>query len=156
MATVSSSSSSPHISPFLWFNDQAYDAALYYTSIFKNSKITSIMKGPEDKILGVNFTLNGTEIKTFNGGPTYTLTPAISLFVECETQEEIDMYWDKLLEGGTPMACGWLFDKYGLCWQIIPKILGELYSSGDAEKVQRVYAAMNTMIKMDLQKLKDA
>jgi predicted 3-demethylubiquinone-9 3-methyltransferase (glyoxalase superfamily) len=136
------------IYPCLWFNGQAKAAAEYYCSIFKNSKITF-----ENSFL-VNFELNGNKFMALDGGPMYKFSPANSYVIECEAQDEIDHYWDKLGEGGIYNKCGWLDDKFGVTWQIIPKNLGELMA--DPEKAPRVMQAFMQMTKFDIQALLDA
>jgi predicted 3-demethylubiquinone-9 3-methyltransferase (glyoxalase superfamily) len=151
------------ISPFLWFDMQAEEAAKYYVSLFKNSKMGKISrypKGtpfPEGTVMTATFTLEGQEFTAMNGGPTYKFTPAISFFVNCETQAEIDLYWDKLLaDGGKPMGCGWIADKFGLCWQIVPAGIGDLIGNPDKSKAERATAAMLQMTKLDIEKLRNA
>jgi predicted 3-demethylubiquinone-9 3-methyltransferase (glyoxalase superfamily) len=150
------------ITPFLWFDHQALEAARFYISIFKDSKITSPTNygedfpGTQNSVTSVNFNIAGQELIAFNGGPSMTFSPAISLFVNCETQEEVDYYWDKLSTGGKIQQCGWLTDKFGVTWQIVPSILGELLGSPDKEKSKRVAEAMMGMIKLDIEKLKQA
>jgi len=150
------------ITPFLWFNDQAEEAMHFYTSIFKNSKVGQISRygkggpGPEGKVMSATFQLEGQEFMALNGGPLFQFTEAISFFVNCETQEEVDELWEKLSAGGEKSRCGWLKDKYGLSWQIVPTILGELLSDKDAAKSQRVMQAMLKMVKLDIDKLKAA
>jgi predicted 3-demethylubiquinone-9 3-methyltransferase (glyoxalase superfamily) len=144
------------ITPFLWFNDNAEEAAKYYVSIFKNAKITSTMPGPNGTVMGLSFTLDGQEFQALNGGPQFKFTEAISLFVRAETQPEIDELWDKLSAGGEKSRCGWLKDKFGLSWQIIPPVLGELLGDKDRVKAQRVMMAMLKMNKIVIQELKDA
>lgn len=150
------------ITTFLWFDGKAEEAANFYTSIFKNSKIISkipsndAIPGSASRTLGVTFQLEGQEFMALNGGPHYTFTPAVSLFVSCDTQAEVDDYWDKLSAGGTPVQCGWLTDKYGLSWQIVPTVLGKLMSDPDPEKAARVAGAMMKMIKLDINVLKAA
>ena len=147
---------------FLWFDNQAEEAANFYTSIFKNSKIGKISRygdagpGPKGSVMSVTFQLEGQEFFALNGGPHFKFTPAISLFVNCETQEEVDTLWSKLAAGGREDRCGWLTDKYGLSWQIIPKVLGELLGHSDPQTAQRAMKAMLQMSKIDIQKLKDA
>ena len=147
---------------FLWFNDQAEEAVKFYTSIFKNSKIGSVSRygdegpGPKGKAIVAEFQLEGQEFRALNGGPEYSFTPAISLMVDCKTQEEVDELWEKLSEGGEEGQCGWLTDKYGLSWQIVPSILGELMLDKDAEKAGRVMQALLQMRKLDIKKLKQA
>lgn len=144
------------ISPFLWFNGQAEEAAKFYTSIFKDSKIVSTMPGPNNTVMGVTFILNGQTFIALNGGPQFKFTPAISFFVDCESQEEVDEYWYKLVDGGEEDMCGWLRDKYGLSWQIVPKVLGELLSDKDRKKAGNVMNAMLKMGKIDIETLKQA
>jgi predicted 3-demethylubiquinone-9 3-methyltransferase (glyoxalase superfamily) len=134
------------ITPFLWFDDNAEEAMKFYVSIFKDSKILS----------STTFQLNGQEFFAFNGGPHFTFTPAISLFVNCETQQEVDELWEKLSEGGVKERCGWIKDKFGLSWQIIPSILGKLMNDKDPEKSARVRKAMLQMTKIDIEGLKEA
>lgn len=136
------------IYPCLWFDGQAKAAAEFYCSVFKNSKIMA------DTPLVVTFELNGRKFMGLNGGPKFKFNEAVSFVVDCDTQEEIDYYWDKLTEGGEESMCGWLKDKYGLSWQIVPAILGELMS--DPEKGQRVIQAFLQMKKFDIEKLKQA
>jgi len=150
------------ITPFLWFNDNAEEAINFYISIFKNSKIKSISRygdagpGPKGTVMGATFQLEGQDFYALNGGPQYTFTPAISLYMNCENQQEVDELWEKLSDGGEKHNCGWLRDKFGVSWQIIPTILGELLSDKDAEKSARVMKAMLQMNKIDINKLKQA
>ncbi len=150
------------ITPFLWFNGCAEEAMEFYLSIFKDSKRGAITRytdaGPGEKgsVMSVTFELNGTEFYALNGGPNFQFTPAISFFVECDTQEEIDDYWEKLCEGGMPNQCGWLQDKFGLSWQIVPVILWDLLHSGDEAKAARAMRAMFTMSKLDIAALQAA
>jgi len=145
------------ITPFLWFDGNAEEATNFYLSIFKNAKLLSVMPGPGGKAMGTTFELEGQKFHTLNGGPQYQFTPAISLFVSCETQEEVDDYWDKLLAGGgKPNRCGWLTDKYGLSWQIIPTALGRLLGDKDRAKAGRVMQAMLKMEKLDIKGLQQA
>jgi len=147
---------------FLWFDTQAEEAANLYVSIFKNSKIGKISRygdagpGPKGSAMGVSFQLEGQEFYALNGGPHFKFTPAISLFVNCETQEEVDELWDKLSVGGRQDRCGWLQDKYGLSWQIIPKVLGELLGNKDPQIAQRAMKAMLQMSKIDIRALQQA
>jgi predicted 3-demethylubiquinone-9 3-methyltransferase (glyoxalase superfamily) len=144
------------ITPFLWFNGQAEEAADFYVTVFKNSRIVSLM-GPKGKAMSVTFQLEGQEFHALNGGPAHKFTPAISLFVSCETQAEVDELWGKLLAGGgREDQCGWLQDKFGLSWQIIPTILGRLLQDKDREKANRAMQAMLQMKKIDIAKLKQA
>jgi len=151
------------ITPFLWFNHQAEEAAKFYTSIFKNSKIKKITRytkvgpGPEGSVMTVEFTLDGQDFVALNGGPNFKFTEAISLVVNCDTQVEVDRYWKKLTAGsGKAVACGWLKDKYGLFWQITPTMLTRLIADKDSDKVNRVMTAMMNMVKLDIKKLKAA
>jgi predicted 3-demethylubiquinone-9 3-methyltransferase (glyoxalase superfamily) len=142
---------SQKITPFLWFNDQAEEAAKFYTSVFKNSMITYVSR------MVVTFQLEGQEFMALNGGPMYKFTPAISLMVHCDNQQEIDELWEKLTSnGGQEVECGWLADKYGLSWQIVPEVFGKMVQDKDPAKVQRVMQAMMKMKKMDIQKLEEA
>ena len=150
------------ITPFLWFDDKAEEAANFYISIFKNSKMGRITRygeagpGPKGTAMSVTFQLEGQEFFALNGGPHYKFTPAISLFVDCKSQEEVDELWEKLSAGGRKDRCGWLTDKFGLSWQIIPSVLGELLNDKDAEKSQRVMKAMLKMDKIEIDALKQA
>jgi predicted 3-demethylubiquinone-9 3-methyltransferase (glyoxalase superfamily) len=150
------------ITPFLWFNDQAEEAMNFYTAIFKNSKITSVSRygeggpGPQGSVMTATFELDGQEFMALNGGPLFTFTEAISFFVNCETQAEVDELWGKLTEGGEESQCGWLKDKFGLSWQIVPSVLGELLNDPDAEKASRVMNAMLQMKKIDIAGLRAA
>lgn len=144
------------ITPFLWFNNQAEEAAKYYVSIFRNSKINSLLPGPNATVMGVSFVLDGQEFQALNGGSQFKFTEAISLFVRAETQPEIDELWEKLSADGQESRCGWLKDKYGLSWQIVPPLLGQLLSDKDSAKSQRVMMAMLKMNKINIQALKDA
>jgi predicted 3-demethylubiquinone-9 3-methyltransferase (glyoxalase superfamily) len=146
------------ISPFLWFNDNAEEAVNFYTSLFPNSKIKVITHypegtpGPTGKVMTIGFEMFGQEFTAMNGGPAFKFNEAISMVVGCDTQEELDKYWDALLEGGTAQACGWLKDKYGLSWQITPTKWEE-YLKGNA---QRVMQAMMKMVKLDIATLENA
>jgi predicted 3-demethylubiquinone-9 3-methyltransferase (glyoxalase superfamily) len=156
------------ITPCLWFDNQAGEAAKLYTSIFKNSKIGRITRygkegyeihgRPEGTVMTVEFEIDGQAFTALNGGPMFKFNEAISFQVHCETQEEVDYYWEKLSEGGDEKAqqCGWLKDKYGVSWQIIPKVLIELVSDPDSEKSQRAMKAMLQMKKIDIEKIKRA
>jgi len=150
------------ITTFLWFDNQAEEAAKLYVSLFKNSKMGSVSRygdagpGPKDSVMMVTFELDGQQFMALNGGPTFKFTPAISLFVNCETQQEVDELWDKLSEGGRKDRCGWLTDKYGLSWQIIPTALAKLMSDPDPEKSKRVMKAMLQMNKIDIAGLERA
>jgi predicted 3-demethylubiquinone-9 3-methyltransferase (glyoxalase superfamily) len=150
------------ITTFLWFNDQAEEAMNFYTAIFKNSKISSVSRygeggpGPQGSVMTATFELDGQEFMALNGGPLFTFTEAISFFVNCETQVEVDELWEKLTEGGEESQCGWLKDKFGLSWQIVPSVLGELLNDPDAEKAGRVMNAMLQMKKIDIAGLRAA
>jgi predicted 3-demethylubiquinone-9 3-methyltransferase (glyoxalase superfamily) len=151
------------ITPFLWFNDNAEEAANFYVSIFKNSKIVSVSRygdagpGPKGSVMLVHFELEGQSFFALNGGPHYSFTPAISLYVDCKTQTEVDELWQKLTAGGgAPVQCGWLTDKYGLSWQIIPSALTAMIQDKDPVKVNRVMEAMMKMVKIDIKALQEA
>jgi len=144
------------ITPFLWFNNNAEEAVNFYISIFKNSRIVSTIPGPNGTVMGISFILDGQEFQALNGGPKFKFTEAISLFVRAETQPEIDELWEKLSAGGQKSRCGWLKDKFGLSWQIVPPILGQLLSGKDRDKSQRAMMAMLKMDKIDIQALQDA
>ena len=150
------------ITPFLWFDGKAEEAMRFYVSIFKNSKVGAITRygdagpGPNGTVMVVTFQLDGQEFIALNGGPQFTFSPAISFVVNCETQEEVDALWEKLSEGGEKLQCGWLRDKYGLSWQIVPTVLGEMIQDKDVEKSQRVMKAMLQMTKLDIERLKQA
>ncbi|MCE9572704.1 MAG: VOC family protein [Deltaproteobacteria bacterium] len=153
----------PTITPFLWFDSQALEAAKFYVSVFKQgSKITSIAKtggkGPGKKaaVMGVTFRLRGQQFRALNGGPVFHFTPAISMFVDCTTQREVDDLWKKLGRGGKPSRCGWLTDRYGLSWQIIPKQLGKLMHGTAPAKSAAVMKAMMAMDKIDIAGLERA
>lgn len=150
------------ITPFLWFDGNAEEAMNFYVSIFKNSKILSVARygeagpGPKGMVMTAAFQLDGQEFVALNGGPQFKFTEAISFWVRCETQGEIDEMWEKLSAGGAKSRCGWLKDKYGLSWQVVPPILGEMLQDKDAEKSQRVMAAMMQMDKIDISLLRKA
>jgi|SRR5260221_577651 predicted 3-demethylubiquinone-9 3-methyltransferase (glyoxalase superfamily) len=150
------------ISSCLWFDDNAEEAVNFYTSIFKNSKIGSVARygeegpGPKGRVMTMTFQLDGQEFMALNGGPHFTFSPAISFFVNCETQEEVDELWEKLSEGGEKEECGWLKDKYGVSWQIVPTVLGELMQDEDPEKSKRVMKTMLQMKKIDIKTLQEA
>ena len=150
------------ITPFLWFDGKAEEAMHFYTSIFKNSKIGKVTRygeagpGPKGTVMSATFQLEGQEFLALNGGPQFKFTPAISFFVNCETQGEVDELWEKLSAGGATNRCGWLQDKYGLSWQIIPSILGEMLGDKDPKKAQNVMKAMLQMEKIDIKRLKQA
>lgn len=150
------------ITPFLWFDGQAEEAANFYASIFKNGKILDVSRygesgpGTAGSVMTVRFSLDGQEFTALNGGPEFSFTPAISFYVDCDTQEEVDMFWEKLSEGGEKGQCGWLTDKYGVSWQIVPRVLIEMINDADAQKSQKVVEAMLQMTRLDIQRLKEA
>ena len=145
------------ITPFLWFNGRAEEAMNYYVSIFPNSHIDSLNHiGPDGAMAMGSFTIDGLSVMALDGGPHYTFSPATSMFVSCETQAEVDHLWDRLGEGGTYSQCGWLDDKFGVTWQIVPSALGRLMGDPDPAKSGRVMQAMLKMIKLDIQGLQDA
>jgi predicted 3-demethylubiquinone-9 3-methyltransferase (glyoxalase superfamily) len=154
------------IMPCLWFDDQAEEAANFYTSIFNNSRITGVTRygpaaaeaagRPEGTVLTITFQLEGQDFMALNGGPVFQFSPAISLVVNCRTQEEIDELWEKLSEGGAIQECGWLQDRFGVSWQIVPASLGEMLLDEDTEKTERVIKAMLPMKKLDKRSLEQA
>jgi predicted 3-demethylubiquinone-9 3-methyltransferase (glyoxalase superfamily) len=145
------------ITPFLWFDTQAEEAMNFYVSVFKNSKVNNVSRGPDGKAFTVSFELDGQEFMGLNAGPQFKFNEAISMFVNCENQAEVDELWAKLTaDGGEESMCGWLKDKYGLSWQIIPKALGELMGDPDPVKAQRVMQAMLQMKKIDVAGLQQA
>lgn len=154
------------ITPFLWFDDKAEEAVNFYTSIFKNAKIGKVSRyseevanasgKPKGSVMIVTFQLDGQEFIALNGGPQFKFTEAVSFVVNCESQVEVDEFWQKLSEGGQKSQCGWLKDKYGVSWQIVPTALGKLMSSGDPEKSRRVMQAMLQMDKIDIHRLQEA
>ena len=150
------------ITPFLWFDNQAEEAMNFYVSIFKNSRVVSVTRygdagpGPKGTVMSAIFELEGQQFYALNGGPQFSFTPAISFFVTCETQQEVDEFWEKLSAGGRKNRCGWLNDKYGLSWQIIPSVLGKMLQDNDAEKSKRVMQAMLQMDKIEIEGLKRA
>ena len=150
------------ITPFLWFDTQAEEAARFYTSIFKNSKVGTVTRygeagpGPKGSVMTVAFEIEGQKFTALNGGPVFKFTEAISFVVNCETQEEVDELWEKLSEGGAKVECGWLKDQYGLSWQIVPTVLIEMLQDKDAARSQRVMKAMMKMKKLDIAGLEEA
>ena len=154
------------ITPCLWFDTEGEEAANFYTSVFKNSRIVGISRygdegaqvsgRPKGTVMTVKFELAGQEFVALNGGPTFTFSPAISLVVNCETQEEVDRFWEKLSEGGEKSQCGWLKDKYGVSWQVFPIVLGEMMLDKDPAKSKRVMHAVLQMTKLDIKLLKQA
>jgi predicted 3-demethylubiquinone-9 3-methyltransferase (glyoxalase superfamily) len=152
----------PKINPFLWFDSNAEEAANFYVSIFQNSKILNISHygegapAPKGTVMSVTFLLDGQEFMALNGGPLFKFSEAISFFVHCETQNEIDELWEKLSAGGEKQRCGWLKDKYGLSWQIVPTVLGKLLNQSDPGKSKKVVEAMLKMNKLDINGLQQA
>jgi predicted 3-demethylubiquinone-9 3-methyltransferase (glyoxalase superfamily) len=150
------------VMPFLWFDSAAEEAANLYVSIFPESRIVKVVRygaagpGPPGSVMTVEFVLDGRAFVALNGGPHFQFTEAISFVVKCKTQEEVDHYWERLSTGGSEVQCGWLKDKFGLSWQIVPDVLPELLSSPDPEKSQRVMKAMLAMKKLDIRALKEA
>jgi predicted 3-demethylubiquinone-9 3-methyltransferase (glyoxalase superfamily) len=150
------------ITPFLTFNDQAEEAVNLYVSVFKNSKIVSVSRygegapGPAGTVMSVSFVLEGQEFNALNGGPQFTFAEGISLFVNCETQKEVDELWERLSEGGEKGQCGWLKDKFGVSWQIIPTALGQMLGDKDPQKARNVMQAMLQMTKIDIETLRRA
>jgi predicted 3-demethylubiquinone-9 3-methyltransferase (glyoxalase superfamily) len=150
------------ISPFLWYDDQAEEAAIFYTSLFPNSRINKVTRygevgpGEAGTVMTVDFELNGQQFVALNGGPHYKFSEAVSFVVSCENQEEVDGYWEQLSDGGEKGPCGWLKDRYGLSWQVVPTVLGELLRDPDPEKSQRVTAAMLKMSKIEIEPLRRA
>jgi predicted 3-demethylubiquinone-9 3-methyltransferase (glyoxalase superfamily) len=155
--------SNQKITPFLWFDGQAEEAANFYTSIFENSRILDVARygegapGEKGSVMTVSFELEGQKFVGLNGGPHYKFTPAISFYISCQTQDEVDYFWERLLEnGGKPSQCGWLSDKFGVSWQVVPDVLIEYLQDKDPEKAQRVMQAMFQMVKININKLKEA
>jgi len=154
------------ITPFLWFDRQAEEAANFYVSVFKNSKITAVTRYSEEGIevhgmpagtvMTVAIQLDGQEFIALNGGPVFKLTEAISFVINCQTQDEVDHFWDKLSKGGKKSQCGWLTDKFGVTWQVVPTVLLQMLQDKDLEKSKRVMQAMLQMNKLDIQRLKQA
>jgi len=150
------------ITPFLWFDGKAEEAANFYVSIFKNSRILSVSRygdggpGPKGAVMTAAFELDGQKFVALNGGPQFAFSPAISFMVNCETQQEVDDLWEKLSAGGKEVQCGWLQDKYGLSWQVVPRVLIELLQDKNPEKKQKVMKAMMQMIKIDIKGLQQA
>jgi len=150
------------ITPFLWFDTQAEEAAKFYISIFRNSKITGTTRygeagpGPKGSVMTVAFNLDGQDFVALNGGPQFKFTEAVSFVANCETQQEVDDLWEKLSAGGQRSRCGWLKDKFGLSWQVVPTVLGQLLQDKDPAKSRRVMEAMLQMDKLDIRKLKQA
>ena len=152
----------PKIHPFLWFDTQAEEAANFYVSLFPNSKVLSVvrntagMPGPEGGVLTCDFELDGFRVTALNGGPAFRFSEAVSFVIDCQDQAEVDRYWDRLVEGGTPSQCGWLKDRFGFSWQVVPKQLFETIGGPDGEGRKRAVAAMMQMGKLDVAKLQAA
>jgi predicted 3-demethylubiquinone-9 3-methyltransferase (glyoxalase superfamily) len=150
------------ITTFLWYDGKAEEAVNFYTSVFKNSKTHNIVRygesgpGAKGSVMIIDFELDGEQFTAINGGPEFKFTEAISLVVHCQTQEEVDYYWEKLAEGGQHIECGWLKDKYGLAWQIVPEIFLELLRTSDEKTKDRVMKAMMTMKKLDIKQIQEA
>lgn len=149
------------ITPFLWFDGNAEEAMHFYISVFKNAKIISNGRdgeeaGEKEPVMSVSFEIEGQEFIALNGGPHFTFSPAISFFVRCKTQQEVDELWEKLSEGGEKQRCGWLKDKYGISWQIIPTAFSEMMEDPDPARSERVFQAMLKMDKIDIEKLQHA
>jgi predicted 3-demethylubiquinone-9 3-methyltransferase (glyoxalase superfamily) len=150
------------ITPFLWFDNNAEEAMNFYLSVFKNSEALDVTRygeagpGPEGTVMTATFRLDGQQFIALNGGPQFKFTEAVSFSINCETQQEVDYYWDKLTEGGEPGPCGWLKDKFGLSWQVNPSILGKLLQDEDRVRANRVMQAMLQMSKIDIAKLQEA
>ncbi len=150
------------IFPCLWYDENAEEAVRFYLSVFKGSQILKVTRWTEaggarkGKVLTISFKVNGVELLALNGGPQYKFTPAISLSVPCRTQKEVDYYWERLSKGGKEVACGWLEDRFGMSWQVFPKILPELIADKDKKKADRVMRAMMDMVKIDVKKIVDA
>lgn len=150
------------ITPFLWFDNQAEEAMNFYVSVFMDSKVNRITRygeagpGVPGTVMSAEFTLNGTDFYALNGGPVFKFSPATSFFIHCETQEEVDHYWNKLGEGGKPNQCGWLDDKFGVTWQVVPSALGRYLNDPDKKKANSVMQAMMKMTKLNIAQLKEA
>lgn len=144
------------VTPFLWFDNNAEEAASFYVSLFQDSRIDKLVPGPGGTVKVVEFTLAGVQYIALNGGPHFKLNEAFSLSVDCESQAEVDHFWEKLSAGGSNMQCGWLVDKFGLSWQVVPTVLPKLLLDPDPEKSGRVMEALMEMTKLDIQKLQDA
>lgn len=150
------------VSVCLWFDGQAQEVMEFYTSVFKDSRVIALTKrgetvpGDPESVLAVVFEIAGQEIMALNGGPEYTLSPAASLVVKCEDQDELDYYWDELCEGGQPVQCGWLTDKFGVSWQVVPALIEHWFTEGDQVKLDRMMQALLPMIKLDIETLRHA
>jgi predicted 3-demethylubiquinone-9 3-methyltransferase (glyoxalase superfamily) len=161
-STNDQATGSQKITPFLWFDTQAEEAMNFYTSVFRNSRKGNVSRygdagpGPKGSVMSATFWLDGVEFSALNGGPHFKFSPATSFFVHCKDQQEVDEYWDKLLEGGQAVQCGWITDKFGVTWQIIPDALGQLLGDPDRAKAGRVMQAMMKMVKIDVAGLQKA
>jgi predicted 3-demethylubiquinone-9 3-methyltransferase (glyoxalase superfamily) len=154
------------ITPFLWFDTQAEEAANFYVSVFKNAKILNVSHYGEEgqevtgkkpgTVMVADFEIEGQRFQAINGGPNYKISPAISFTIDCKDQEEVDYYWSKLTEGGREVQCGWLEDKFGVSWQVVPSMMSDLFAGDDKEAIGRTMNAMLGMVKLDIQKLQDA
>jgi predicted 3-demethylubiquinone-9 3-methyltransferase (glyoxalase superfamily) len=150
------------LTTFLWFDHQAEDAMNFYVSVFKNSKVLGVTRygeagpGPKGSVMTASFEIEGQPFVALNGGPMYQFTPAVSFAINCQTQQEVDELWEKLSDGGSMQQCGWLTDRFGVTWQIVPDVLTKLLSDLDGEKVKRVYTAMFPMKKLDIRQLQNA
>ncbi|MDP9367495.1 MAG: VOC family protein [Chloroflexota bacterium] len=150
------------ITPFLWFDSNAEEAMNFYVSVFKNAEVLSVSRygeagpGPEGSVMVANVRLDGQEFLALNGGPQFTFTEAVSFLIDCQSQEEVDYFWDQLSEGGEAGPCGWLKDRFGLSWQVVPSVLGEMLQDKDREKANRVMQAMLQMSKLDIATLTQA
>jgi predicted 3-demethylubiquinone-9 3-methyltransferase (glyoxalase superfamily) len=150
------------IKPFLWFEHQAEEAAKFYASVFRKSKVGKVSRypegspGPAGSVMTVEFRIEGQDFVALNGGPHFKFTEAISFVIECENQKEIDYYWDRLLDGGKPQQCGWLKDRYGVSWQVVPADLDRIFGGKDKAKAQRAMQAMLKMVKLDIKALENA
>lgn len=144
------------ITPCLWFDDQLEEAIAFYMSIFRDGRVTKTMRHPDGKLFVANFELQGQQFMGLNGGPSFPFTEAVSLFVQCNDQADVDYHWDHLLDGGKPQQCGWLKDRFGLSWQIVPDALLRLMADPDRDKANRVQAAMMQMVKIDVAALERA
>jgi predicted 3-demethylubiquinone-9 3-methyltransferase (glyoxalase superfamily) len=162
LSTVRKDDAMQKITPCLWFDTQGEEAARFYTSVFPNSRVLKVTHygsagpRPEGTVMTVEFELDGRQFTALNGGPEFTFSEAVSFEVSCEDQEEVDFYWDRLSEGGEQGPCGWLKDRFGLSWQIVPTALPRLLGDADTEKAQRVMAAMLQMRKIDVEELERA
>ena len=152
----------PSITPCLWFDNNAEEAVTFWLEIFDDAEVTDVMRfgeagpGPKGGVLSMNFTLQGQPFMVLNGGPMFKFSPATSFFIACDTQEQVDRYWDRLSEGGSIQQCGWLQDKFGVSWQVVPKLLGTLLQDPDKARSARVMQAMLTMKKLDSAALQQA